>query len=94
MGQNTILLPWDNAIKKLFNKPDFNYPKSVNAVFDALFIGTNTSSIVLDFAGSGTTAHAVINLNREDNGKRNISLLKWGVFRYSNKTENSKSNLL
>ena len=68
-------------LKKLFNNPDFAYPKSVNAVFDALFIGTNTKSIVLDyFAGSGTTAHAVINLNREDEGNRKYILVEMGEY--------------
>lgn len=48
---------------------DFTYPKSINTVTECIEIGTNgdKDSIILDyFAGSGTTGHAVINLNRED----------------------------
>ncbi len=56
----------------------FPFPKSLYAVEDALrfFIAENPSATVLDFfAGSGTTAHAVMRLNREDGGNRiSISL--------------------
>jgi adenine-specific DNA-methyltransferase len=50
----------------------FSYPKSIHAVGDAIFAaGLEDNAIVLDFfAGSGTTAHAVINLNREDDNER------------------------
>lgn len=56
----------------LSNRP-FPYPKSLYAVEDALrfFIGGKPNAIVVDFfAGSGTTAHAVIRLNKQDNGLR------------------------
>lgn len=52
---------------------DFPYPKSLYAVEDALrfFIIDNPQAIVLDFfSGSGTTAHAVMRLNRQDGGRR------------------------
>ena len=40
-------------------------------------IGTRVSSVTLDyFAGSGTTGHAVINLNREDGGRRHFILVE------------------
>lgn len=51
----------------------FPFPKSLYAVEDTLrlFVGDNKSAIVLDFfAGSGTTAHAVMRLNRQDGGWR------------------------
>lgn len=51
----------------------FPYPKSVYAVEDCLrfVIGKNRGSIILDFfSGSGTTAHAVMRLNRQDGGRR------------------------
>ena len=51
----------------------FPFPKSLYAVEDSLrfFIGENKDAIVLDFfAGSGTTAHAVMRLNRQDGGSR------------------------
>jgi adenine-specific DNA-methyltransferase len=51
----------------------FPYPKSLYAVEDALrfVIGEKPSALVLDFfAGSGTTAHAIVRLNRQDGGRR------------------------
>ncbi|MDE0658249.1 MAG: DNA methyltransferase [Gammaproteobacteria bacterium] len=51
----------------------FPFPKSLYAVEDALrfFVKDNRDATVLDFfAGSGTTAHAVMRLNREDDGRR------------------------
>lgn len=51
----------------------FPFPKSLYAVEDALRIavGDKLDAIVLDFfAGSGTTAHAVMRLNKQDGGRR------------------------
>ena len=51
----------------------FPFPKSLYAVEDTLrfAVANKPSAIVLDFfAGSGTTAHAVMRLNRQDNGRR------------------------
>ena len=55
----------------------FPYPKSVHTVGDAIFAASlNIGAHVLDFfAGSGTTGHAVINLNREDGGQRKFILV-------------------
>ncbi|MDO8659244.1 MAG: site-specific DNA-methyltransferase [Candidatus Parcubacteria bacterium] len=64
-----------NLLKEILGKNSFNYPKSLYAVEDILKITTNVDSIVLDFfAGSGTTGHAVLGLNREDNGNRRFIL--------------------
>jgi adenine-specific DNA-methyltransferase len=53
----------------------FEYPKSLYAVLDTLIATTSDNSIVLDFfAGSGTTAHAVLELNKIDDGKRQVIL--------------------
>ena len=58
----------------------FPYPKSIHTVEDAIFaVGLKNSTLVLDyFAGSGTTGHAVINLNREDGGDRKYVLVEIG----------------
>lgn len=51
----------------------FPFPKSLYAVEDTLrfFVARNKSAIILDFfSGSGTTAHAVMRLNRQDGGRR------------------------
>ena len=51
----------------------FPFPKSLYAVEDALrfFVADKEDAIIVDFfAGSGTTAHAVARLNRQDGGRR------------------------
>ena len=60
----------------------FSYPKSPYTVMDSISaMSENLSSLILDFfAGSGTTGHAVINLNREDNGKRKYILVEMGEY--------------
>lgn len=60
-------------VKDLLGEKNFPYPKSLYAVEDCLrlFIGDNPKAIVLDFfSGSGTTAHAVMRLNKQDSGNR------------------------
>ncbi|MGN0820417.1 MAG: DNA methyltransferase [Akkermansia sp.] len=59
----------------------FTYPKSIYNVKDCISIGCGSQkrALILDyFAGSGTTAHAVINLNREDGGERKYILTEMG----------------
>lgn len=61
-------------LKEMFGgEKVFSYPKSIHAVKDVIDIFTEREGddIVLDFfAGSGTTAHAVLSLNEEDGGAR------------------------
>ena len=55
----------------------FSYPKSIYTVKDTIEMFTNSENgdIVLDFfAGSGTTAHAVLDLNKSDSGNRKFIL--------------------
>jgi adenine-specific DNA-methyltransferase len=55
--------------------PNFTSLKPVNLVSRVIRLTTDEDSIVLDsFAGSGTTAHAVLALNREDGGNRRFIL--------------------
>ena len=62
-------------IKKLFNAELFDTPKPLNLVKRILEISTNNNDIVLDFyAGSGTTGHAVLELNKKDGGNRQFIL--------------------
>ncbi|MCX7255240.1 MAG: site-specific DNA-methyltransferase [Polaromonas sp.] len=54
----------------------FSTPKPVALMERIMRIATNPGDIVLDFfAGSGTTAQAVLNLNKEDNGHRKFILV-------------------
>ena len=59
-------------IKVLFDgQPPFDSPKPTRLLLQALRIGTSPDSLILDFfSGSATTAHAVMQLNAEDGGKR------------------------
>ncbi len=56
---------------------DFSTPKPTKLVGRILQIATDKDSIILDsFAGSGTTAHAVLKLNKEDGGNRKFILIE------------------
>ena len=60
-------------ISKFIPGRAFDFPKSLYAVEDALrfFVKGKPGAVILDFfAGSGTTAHAVMRLNQEDSGRR------------------------
>ena len=60
----------------------FDFPKATMAVMDSIRVCfPGSEGTVLDyFAGSGTTGHAVINLNREDGGERKFILVEMGEY--------------
>lgn len=65
-------------LKKFIPGRKFPFPKSLFLVEDALrtFLREKKSAVILDFfAGSGTTAHAVMRLNKQDGGKRQAILI-------------------
>ena len=59
-------------IKRLFDDLAlFDTPKPIKLLTQVLMLSTNENDLILDFfAGSGTTAHAVMQLNAQDNGNR------------------------
>ena len=62
---------------QIFGDCPFDFPKSHELIKKCLRLGTTKESIVLDsFAGSGTTAHAVLDLNREDCENRKFILVE------------------
>ena len=67
-------------LKNLFEgQKVFSYPKSIHAVKDIIEIFTEKGGddMILDFfAGSGTTAHAILELNKKDNGNRRFILVE------------------
>ena len=66
-------------LKLLFpeDKKVFSYPKPVKLISHLLKIVDNKNAVVLDFfAGSGTTAHATLELNKQDGGKRLFILIE------------------
>lgn len=67
-------------LKALFGTKQFDFPKALGLVVDCIRASNpKSSSKILDyFGGSGTSAHAVINLNREDAGRRQFILVEMG----------------
>ncbi len=73
-------------LKDLFNEHEiFSYPKSVHAVYDCIWLSSDSPDIViLDyFPGSGTTFHATQMLNRDDKGNRKCILIEQGEYIHS-----------
>jgi len=66
------------TLKTIFDgKTTFDTPKPYRLVERILHIATDSDSIILDsFAGSGTTAHAVLNMNKADGGNRKFILVE------------------
>ena len=61
----------------ILGKAVFDYPKPVRLIERILKIASDPDSIILDsFAGSGTTAHAVLNMNKADGGHRKFILIE------------------
>lgn len=61
---------------------EFSFPKSLWTVYHALAVArVPRAGTVLDFfGGSGTTAHAVVHLNREDGGSRRFVIAEMGTY--------------
>jgi adenine-specific DNA-methyltransferase len=70
-----------NLLKDILGENPFSYPKSIHAVYDTLKIMSKNDSLILDyFAGSGTTGHATIKLNRDFNTLRKFILIEMGEY--------------
>ena len=62
-------------VKALFGSAVFPYPKPIGLLKRVISLSVNSNETVLDFfAGSGTTGHAVMELNAEDSGNRKFIL--------------------
>ena len=70
------------VLKGLFGQSPFDNSKSVYLMEDNFRVmGVSANSLVIDpFAGSGSTAHALINLSREDRAKRRYALIDQGQY--------------
>ncbi|MBL7131572.1 MAG: site-specific DNA-methyltransferase [Candidatus Omnitrophica bacterium] len=91
-GESRTLLPkstwidpkYDTAkgaqtLKEIFQTKEdlFDNPKPIDFIKDIIMVATEKDSIILDsFAGSGTTAHSVLALNKEDGGNRKFILVQ------------------
>ncbi|MBM4149669.1 MAG: hypothetical protein FJ224_11615 [Lentisphaerae bacterium] len=64
-------------LREVFQKQVLDYPKPVSLLASLIQICTSGEDIILDsFAGSGTTAHAVLAQNAEDGGNRRFILIE------------------
>lgn len=68
-----------SELDKLFNaKGLFDNPKPLKLIISFAMLSSESDSIILDFfSGSSTTAHAVMQLNAEDGGKRKFIMVQW-----------------
>lgn len=75
-----------SELEDLLGKKMFDFPKPVSLVKYLINLCTEENDIILDsFAGSGTTAHAVLQLNKEDEGNRKFILVQWKELDKNNK---------
>ena len=64
-------------LERIIGNKSISFPKSLYTVLDTLKIMTEKDDIIMDFhAGSGTTGHAVLELNKEDGGNRKFILIE------------------
>lgn len=60
---------------------DFGFPKPLGLIENVVKIGMSEGDMALDyFAGTGTMGHAIINVNREDDGERKFILVEMGTY--------------
>ena len=64
-------------VEQILGRGAFEFPKDADVLTDLIGLVTRSDDIILDsFAGSGSTAHAVVNLNNRDGGHRNFLLIE------------------
>lgn len=77
VGENIYTRNGTNEIDVLFGHKYFDFPKPSELINDFIKQSTNQDSIILDFfSGSATTAHAVMQLNAEDQGSRKYIMVQ------------------
>jgi len=72
-----------SELKELFSEKEFDFSKAKRLVLDSIMASgmKSDNTTALDyFAGSGTTGHAIIALNRQDQGKRKYILVEQGEY--------------
>ena len=77
VGDGVFTRNGTREIEELFDSRVFEFPKSYELIGQLILQGCPDDGIILDsFAGSGTTAHAVLALNKEDGGNRKFILVE------------------
>lgn len=77
--KNFYTVKGTNALKDILPESDkkFDYPKAPDLIYSVLQAISKEGDIIMDsFAGSGTTAQAVLKLNNEDDGDRKFILVE------------------
>ena len=75
--KNIISNKGTSELESIIGKGIFSFPKPLRLIKDILSIGSDSDDIVLDFfSGSATTAHAVMQLNVEDDGSRKFIMVQ------------------
>lgn len=68
-------------VSAILGRTTFDYPKPTRLIQRIVQLATDKDSIILDsFAGSGTTAHAVLKVNEADCGQRKVILVEMGDY--------------
>lgn len=84
--EDSVYIAGDYGSKILTNilpNNNFDYPKSIHTVKDSIYLASKEDSTILDFfGGSGTTAHAVLELNREGSNRKFV-LVEMGEHFYN-----------
>ena len=77
INKNFHSITGTRELTDILGKSIFDFPKPEMLVRQIMEIGSNDDDIILDsFSGSGTTAHAVLNLNKQDGGDRKFILIE------------------
>lgn len=75
VGEQIFTRDGTSLLESIFAQRPFGFPKPIEIVKELLEQTTSNDSIILDFfAGSGTTGHAVLDLNQKDGGIRQFIL--------------------
>ncbi|MDD3151181.1 MAG: site-specific DNA-methyltransferase [Candidatus Gastranaerophilales bacterium] len=75
--KNFYTVKGTTLLENILDKKEFNYPKPLELIMEVLRGISSSGDIILDsFAGSGTTAHAVLNLNKQDDTNRKFILVE------------------
>ena len=82
-------------VEQLIGPGKFQFPKDSEVLADLIGLVCEKDDLVLDsFAGSGTTAHAVLRLNNSDNGNRRFVLIEMERYICENVTRNRLINVI
>ena len=81
IGDGFFTRSGSNELVQIFGDACFDFPKNSGLLMELIEQAADENAIILDsFAGSGTTAHAVLNMNKADGGHRKFILVEMGDY--------------